>query len=74
MSVSEEDKWREKRQVERNEQLLAVKYVSNNMINEIKKFGSQGNVLYQFSLRLGTIFEELRKRIVKVNQNKINLA
>lgn len=62
LSVSEEDKWREKRQVERNEQLLAVKYVSNNMINEIKKFGSQGNVLYQFSLRLGTIFEELRKK------------
>ena len=39
--------------VERNEQLLAVKYVSNNMINEIKKFGSQGNVLYQFFTSFG---------------------
>lgn len=62
LSISDEDGWRKAQRVERNEQLQAVKYVSNNMINEIKKFGSQGNVLYQFSLRLGTIFEELRKK------------
>lgn len=62
LSISDEEGWRKAQRVERNEQLQAVKYVSNNMINEIKKFGSQGNVLYQFSLRLGTIFEELRKK------------
>lgn len=62
LSISDSDEWSNLHRVDRKEQLLAVKYVSNNMLNEIKKFGSKGNVLYLFSLRLGTIFEELRKK------------
>ena len=42
--------------------MVAVKYVSDNMLKEIKQFGPQGNLLYTFALRLGNIFEELRKR------------
>lgn len=62
LSISDQDEWSNLHRVDRKEQLLAVKYVSNNMLNEIKKFGPKGNVLYLFSLRLGTIFEELRKK------------
>lgn len=44
------------------DQMIAVKSVSGSMLAEIKKFGPKGNLLYLFSLRLGNLFEELRKR------------
>lgn len=43
-------------------QMLAVKTVSKNMLSEIVKFGPKGKILYLFSMRLGHLFEELRKR------------
>ena len=61
-ALSISDEWENIHIVNRAEQLLAVKYVSHNMLNEIKKFGTKGNVLYMFSIRLGSIFEELRKK------------
>lgn len=61
-ALSISDEWKDIHIVNRAEQLLAVKYVSHNMLNEIKKFGTKGNVLYMFSIRLGSIFEELRKK------------
>lgn len=73
-ALSISDEWENIHIVNRAEQLLAVKYVSHNMLNEIKKFGTKGNVLYMFSIRLGSIFEELRKKIVKVNPSRISLV
>ena len=42
--------------------MTAVKYVSDNMLNEIKQLGASGNILYVFAYRLGNLFEEFRKR------------
>jgi len=46
-------------------QAAAVKQVSLNMLKEIKAFGPQGNSLYAFALRMGTIFEEGRKKLAQ---------
>lgn len=46
-------------------QAAAVKQVSTNMLKEIKSLGTQGNTLYAFALRIGTLFEEGRKKITQ---------
>lgn len=61
-SLSQSENWNDTHIVEPQDQMVAVKYVSDNMLKEIKQFGPQGNLLYTFALRLGNIFEELRKR------------
>ncbi len=60
-SLSHSDNF-EKQTVEVKDQLTAVKYVSDNMLNEIKQLGASGNILYIFAYRLGNLFEEFRKR------------
>ncbi len=60
-SLSHSDNF-EKRAVDIKDQMTAVKYVSDNMLNEIKQLGASGNVLYIFAYRLGNLFEEFRKR------------
>ena len=61
-SLSQSEDWSSTHVVRPDDQIVAVKYVSDNMLKEIKQFGAQGNLLYSFALRLGNIFEELRKR------------
>ncbi len=61
-SLSQSEDWSSTHIVRPDDQIIAVKYVSDNMLKEIKQFGAQGNLLYSFALRLGNIFEELRKR------------
>lgn len=61
-SLSQSENWNDTHIVEPQDQMIAVKYVSDNMLKEIKQFGPQGNLLYTFALRLGNIFEELRKK------------
>lgn len=46
-------------------QATAVKNVSWNMLKEIKALGPKGNLLYSFAIRLGTLFEEGRKKITQ---------
>lgn len=52
----------EKQSVDIKDQMTAVKYVSDNMLNEIKQLGASGNILYLFAYRLGNLFEEFRKK------------
>ena len=52
----------ERQTVDIKDQMTAVKYVSDNMLNEIKQLGASGNILYIFAYRLGNLFEEFRKR------------
>lgn len=52
----------EQQRVDIKDQMTAVKYVSDNMLNEIKQLGASGNILYIFAYRLGNLFEEFRKR------------
>ena len=47
-SLSHSDNF-EKQTVEVKDQLTAVKYVSDNMLNEIKQLGASGNILYIFA-------------------------
>ena len=61
-SLSQSEEWGLTHVVTPDDQLVAVKYVSDNMLKEIKQFGAHGNLLYSFAIRLGNIFEELRKR------------
>lgn len=61
-SLSQSDNWNQLHRVEVDDQIIAVKSVSQSMLSEIKRFGAKGNVLYAFSMRLGNLFEELRKR------------
>lgn len=61
-SLSQSEDWNSSHIVTPDDQIVAVKYVSDNMLKEIKQFGAHGNLLYSFALRLGNIFEELRKR------------
>lgn len=58
------------------EQALAVRSVSENMFGEIKSLGNRGNELSTFAMRLGTFFEEARKRIQQSEpeQNHFNIA
>lgn len=51
--------------IPQKQQAAAVKQVSSNMLKEIKSLGIQGNALYAFALRLGTVFEEGRKKITQ---------
>jgi hypothetical protein len=51
--------------IPQKQQAAAVKQVSANMLKEIKSLGIQGNTLYTFALRLGTVFEEGRKKVVQ---------
>ena len=60
-SLSHSDNF-EKKVVDIKDQMTAVKYVSDNMLNEIKQLGASGNILYVFAYRLGNLFEEFRKR------------
>ena len=60
-SLSHSDNF-EKKAVDIKDQMTAVKYVSDNMLNEIKQLGASGNILYVFAYRLGNLFEEFRKR------------
>ena len=60
-SLSHSDNF-EKQTVDIKDQMTAVKYVSDNMLNEIKQLGAAGNILYVFAYRLGNLFEEFRKR------------
>ena len=46
-------------------QALAVKNVSSKMLKEIKALGNIGNVLYDFTIRLGSVFENARKNIAQ---------
>lgn len=61
-SLSQSSDYEELHKVSIEDQMIAVKSVSGSMLAEIKKFGPKGNLLYLFSLRLGNLFEELRKR------------
>lgn len=61
-SLSHSDDLNELHKVSLDDQLVAVNYVSKNMLKEIKQFGPHGNMLYIFSMRLGNLFGELRKR------------
>ena len=61
-SLSHSDDLNELHKVSLDDQLVAVNYVSKNMLKEIKQFGPHGNMLYLFSMRLGNLFGELRKR------------
>lgn len=60
-SLSHSDNF-EKQTVDIKDQMTAVKYVSDNMLNEIKQLGASGNILYVFAYRIGNLFEEFRKR------------
>lgn len=60
-SLSHSDDF-EQNSVSIKDQMTAVKYVSDNMLNEIKQLGASGNILYVFAYRLGNLFEEFRKR------------
>lgn len=51
--------------IPQKQQAAAVKQVSANMLKEIKSLGIQGNTLYTFALRLGTVFEEGRKKVAQ---------
>ncbi len=57
------------------DQALAVRSVSENMFGEIKSLGNRGNELSVFAMRLGTFFEEARKRIQQSEpeQNHFNI-
>lgn len=61
--------------IAQKQQAAAVKQVSTNMLKETKALGPQGNALYAFVLRLGTIFEEGRKKITQSEpeQNQFNI-
>lgn len=61
-SLSHSDDLNELHKVSLDDQLVAVDYVSKSMLKEIKQFGPHGNMLYIFSMRLGNLFGELRKR------------
>ena len=61
-SLSQSENWNQLHRVDVDDQIIAVKSVSQSMLSEIKRFGAKGNVLYAFSIRLGNLFEELRKR------------
>ena len=61
-SLSHSDDLNELHKVSLDDQLVAVNYVSKSMLKEIKQFGPHGNMLYIFSMRLGNLFGELRKR------------
>lgn len=61
-SLSQSADYNELHKVSVEDQMIAVKSVSGSMFSEIKRFGPKGNLLYLFSLRLGNLFEELRKR------------
>lgn len=61
-SISQSEDYGELHKVSIEDQIIAVKSVSGSMLSEIKRFGPKGNLLYLFSLRLGNLFEELRKR------------
>lgn len=61
-SLSQSEDYEKSHKVSIEDQMIAVKSVSGSMLTEIKRFGPKGNILYLFSLRLGNLFEELRKR------------
>ena len=47
--------------VDINDQVVAVRNVSQDMLYEVKQFGKYGNALYGITIRIGTIFEFSRK-------------
>lgn len=47
--------------VDIDNQVIAVKNVSQDMLYEVKQFGKEGNQLFGIALRLGTIMEQARK-------------
>lgn len=62
--------------VTQDKQAIAVKNVSAKMLKEIKSLGNSGNVLYDFSIRLGSVFENARQRISQSEpeQNHFSLS
>ena len=56
-------------------QALAVREVSETMFGEIKSLGNRGNELYAFAIRLGSYFENARKKITQSEpeQNHFNI-
>ena len=46
--------------IDQKNQAAAVKQVSTSLLKEVRALGSQGNSLYSFVIRLGTIFEYCR--------------
>ena len=56
-------------------QALAVRAVSETMFGEIKSLGNRGNELYTFAIRLGSYFENARKKITQSEpeQNHFNI-
>ena len=57
-------------------QCISVKMVSDDMLSEIKSLGRRSNELYTFALRIGTLFETLRKKPSQSEpeQNQFNIV
>lgn len=72
-SINNEDK--QLQVISPQSQALAVRSVSENMFSEIKSLGNRGNELYTFAIRLGTYFENARKKITQSEpeQNHFNV-
>ncbi len=72
-SINNED--RQLQVISPQSQALAVRSVSENMFSEIKSLGNRGNELYTFAIRLGTYFENARKKIAQSEpeQNHFNV-